>query len=448
MELDMTRGTPWKQILRFSLPILGGMLLQLLYTTVDAIIVGNFIGDTALGAVNSSISYTQVLLAVATGLSAGCAIVLSQLYGAKDRAGIRNCISTMRILVVALGLMITVVGVISADSILNRFLGVPAELMMYASAYIKVYLLGMVFQFAYNALAAELRAVGNSRATLIFLLCASITNIVLDILFVAVFAWGVAGAAAATVFAQAVSAVASYLYIEKNQPLLRLSIREYVFSKDKCGLILKLGIPVALQTITVTAGMMFIQRLVNSFGASTMAAIAVGHKVDSFVLTPNNAFAMGMSTFAGQNAGAGDFKRVRKGLLSGLCIAVSVSAAICLLVYCLAPLIMQLFGCKGDSLAFGTEYLRFMACILILSAILFITRGMLQGVGDAGITSILTLGALAIRIIMAYWMSGWPSVGRNAIYYCMGIDFLISTCAFAVRYFSCRWEKKVVVRRG
>lgn len=445
MEKNMTRGTPWKQILMFSLPILGGMLLQLLYTTVDAVVVGNYIGDTALGAISSSMSYANVLLAVATGLSAGCGIVIAQFYGSGDRTGVRRCISTMRLLVTGLGLVITVVGVLSADFVLRVVLDVPEELMGYAATYIKIYLIGMVFQFAYNAFAAELRAVGNSQATMIFLLIASVTNIVLDLLFAVVFSWGVAGVAAATVLAQAFSAMASYIYICRKQPLLHLSYGEYVFDREKCGLILKLGVPVMLQTITSTVGMMFMQRLVNGFGASTMAAIAAAHKVESFVLTPNSAFAVGVSTFAGQNAGAGDLKRVRKGLVSGLCVAGAISGSVCVLVYLMAEPVMSVFGCYGDSLIFGTEYLRFMASILLAAMVMFILRSMLQGVGDVTITTIITFATLTIRIVMAYWMSTWASVGRQALYYCMGIDFGIGMIAYLVRYFSRRWEKKILV---
>lgn len=447
MEKNMTQGAPWKHILLFSLPILGGMMLQLLYTTVDGIVVGNLVGDAAMGAMNTSVSYANVLLAISTGLSTGCGIVMAQFFGASNRSKVRACSATMRILMLALGLAIMVVGLLTTDLVLHHVLGVPEDVFQYASGYMKIYFLGMVFQFSYNALAAELRSVGDSGATMLFLLISSAANIVFDLLFVVAFRMGVEGAALGTVLAQAISVVISLWYIRKRHPFLCLSRRDHHFSGEMCKVILKLGIPVMLQTVISNLGSLTIQRLINSFGSATMAGVAAGNKIEGYAIMPNIAFASGMATYAGQNAGAGDMKRVWRGYVANLIITGLICGAMSLLIYMFASPLVGLFGCGGEALAFGISYLRFMACVLILMTILFISRGMLQGVGDVTITTVITFATLALRIVLAYWMSTWPSVGRRAIYICMGIDFAIGSGLYILRLASGRWKKKVLVKR-
>lgn len=447
MEKNMTRGTPWKHILLFSLPILGGMMLQLLYTTVDGIVVGNFVGETALGAMNTSVSYANLLLAISTGLSTGCGIVLAQFYGAGNREKVRQCVATMRILMLCLGAAVMILGFATTDVVLRYVLGVPEDVFSYAGDYMKVYFLGMIFQFAYNAFAAELRSVGDSGATMKFLLISSLSNVVFDLLFVVGFRWGVTGAALGTVLAQGISVGVSLWYIHRRHQLLWLPKEELRFSGEMCRMILKLGIPVMIQTVISSLGSLAIQRLINSFGSTTMAAVAAGSKIESYAIMPNIAFASGMATYAGQNAGAGDLKRVWRGYVAGLVTTGIICGVLSLLIFFLASPLVSLFGCSGDALGFGMEYLRFMACVLVLMTVLFVSRGMLQGVGDVSITTVITFVTLAIRIALAYWMATWPSVGRRAIYICMGIDFAIGACFYVIRLASGRWKKKILVKQ-
>lgn len=446
MEKNMTQGTPWKHILWFSLPILGGMILQSLYSTVDGIVVGNFVGEEALGAMNTSISYANVLLAISTGLSTGCGIVIAQFFGGDRRDRLRLCISTMLILMVGLGLAVAVVGIATATLVLKYVLGVPEDVLPYALTYIRIYFLGMVFQFAYNAMAAELRSVGDSKATMLFLLISSAVNILLDLLLVIVCGLGVAGVAVGTVLAQLVSVLVSMVYIKRRHTLLWVSRHEMIFRAELCGTILKVGIPVMLQTMISSLGMLAIQRLINSFGSATMAGVAGASKIENYAIMPIIAFASGMSTYAGQNAGAGDLKRVWKGYVSGLILTGLICGAFSLVIFALAQPLVSLFGCTGDALSFGVEYLRFMACVLVIMTMLFISRGMLQGVGDVTITTVITFATLALRIILAYWMAGLPAVGRKAIYICMGIDFCIGAVFYIIRLASGTWKQKILVK--
>ena len=214
-----------------------------------------------------------------------------------------------------------------------------------------------------------------------------------------------------------------------------------------CKLVLKLGIPVMIQTVISSSGVVAIQRLINSFGSATMAAVAAGSKIESYALMPNIAFSSGMATYAGQNAGAGDMKRVWRGYVSCLLMSGGFCLVMSALIFLFAKPLVGLFGCEAESVAFGIEYLRFMACTLIVMMALFVSRGMLQGVGDVSITTVITFVTLAIRVVLAYWMAGIPAIGRKAIYICMGIDFVIGAGFYVIRLASGRWKKKVVVKQ-
>lgn len=445
MSKNMTQGSPWKHILLFSLPILAGMMLQLFYTTVDSIVVGNFVGENALGAMNTSVTYANWLLAISTGLSTGSGIVIAQFFGGGKEKDMRRCVSSMLILMIGLGVVIMVVGLVTSDVVLRNVLNVPEENFRYASAYMQVYFLGMVFQFAYNAFAAALRSVGDSGATMKFLLVSSVANIFFDLLFVVGFHWGVEGAALGTVLAQFLSVLCSILYIKKKQPLLWIPRKEMKFHGDMGKMILKLGVPVMIQTVISSSGQIAIQRLINGFGPSTMAAVAAGGKIESYALMPNMAFSNGMATYAGQNAGAGDMKRVWKGYKSCLLMSGAFCLTMSILIFIFAGPLVGLFGCGPESVAFGIRYLRFMACVLLLMMMLFVSRGMLQGVGDVTICTVITFVTLAIRIIFAYSTVG--IIGAPVIYICMGLDFAIGAGFYVIRLASGKWKKKIITKQ-
>lgn len=445
MSKNMTQGSPWKHILLFSLPILAGMMLQLFYTTVDSIVVGNFVGENALGAMNTSVTYANWLLAISTGLSTGSGIVIAQFFGGGKEQDMRRCVSSMLLLMTGLGLVIMVVGLVTSDLVLRNVLNVPEENFHYASAYMQVYFLGMVFQFAYNAFAAALRSVGDSGATMKFLLVSSVANIFFDLLFVVAFNWGVEGAALGTVLAQGLSVLCSIVYIKKKQPLLWIPRKEMKFHGDMGKMILKLGVPVMIQTVISSSGQIAIQRLINGFGPSTMAAVAAGGKIESYALMPNIAFSNGMATYAGQNAGAGDMKRVWKGYKACLLMSGAFCLTMSLIIFIFAGPLVGLFGCGPESVAFGIRYLRFMACVLILMMLLFVSRGMLQGVGDVSICTVITFVTLAIRIIFAYSTVG--ILGAPVIYICMGLDFVIGAGFYVIRLASGKWKKKVITKQ-
>lgn len=446
MTNDLTRGTIWKQLLLFTLPILGGSLLQLMYSTVDGIVVGNFVSAVALGSISTSLSTAGVLVAVSTGLSTGLGIVIAQFFGARKHEDMQKGIATGYILLVGTGLVLTVAGWVFSPVFLRAVMRVPDDAMAYAVTYLRIYFLGMCFQFLYNAYAAALRAVGDSRATLLFLVIAAVINIILDLLFVIAFKWDVAGVAAATVIAQGVAAAAGAVYIKKRRPEIHIARSALRFDRPSCALILKMGVPVMLQSIVSSLGAMAINRLINSFGSTVMSGVAAGSRVEQFAVIPAVAFNAGVSTFAGQNMGAGNMARIKKGYVTALCMGAAMNIVLGGVLLIFARPLVALFGCEGAALETGTMQLTFMAKVLVLLMVLFTTRGMLQGVGDVSVTTVITILTLAFRIFIAYYMAGVDSIGYRAIWYSMGIDFSLGTCLYMVRLATGRWKGKAIAK--
>ena len=439
----MTEGVEWKLILLFTLPLMAGNFLQQLYNAVDGIIVGNFVGENALSAVGTCSPVTMLFLAIAMGLSTGCSILIAQMYGARRYDDMRQAVSTSLILVIAVGLILSVVGGVVARWTLVHILSVPEIFLADATAYFSIYCFGLVFQFAYNIVSFILRSLGDSSATLYFLLVSSVTNIVLDLVFVVVFHWDVPGVAIATVIAQALSAVVSIIYMFKKYPLLRFGKGEFRFHKDKGLLALKLGIPTTLQQCVISSGHMAIQRLVNDFGIT--AAFTAGMRVENFVLIPIFSFNVGISTFTGQNVGAGKLDRVRRGFRATQVMGLGTCAAVAVIVYVFAGPLAGLFGVSGDTLAVSVRYLRFMAPWLLSFCIYILINGVLQGSGDVIFTAANTISSLVIRCVAAYMMAYLTPIGAAAAWMSLPVGWVYSLILSGCRYFWGPWRKKAVV---
>ncbi len=444
MQTSLTRGSVWKSILLFTLPVLGGMLLQQLYATVDGIIVGNFVSSAALGAIGTCAPLTNLLLAVATGFSSGFGVIAAQYYGAKHEADFRRAHGTALSLMAIAGLIVTALGLIFGRLFLQRVLTVPDDVLDMAVTYLRIYCAGMLFQFLYNAQAAALRALGDSAATMLFLLISTAVNIALDLLFVVAFRWGVAGAAIATVLAQLVSVAAAFWYARRRHTLLCAPLLRPDGAQAK--LICKLGVPAALQTAALAIGSLFMQRLINSFGSVMLEGYTAGYRVESFVTLPVISFNVGLATFTGQNIGAGQMDRVRTGHWQTLIMAVAASGVIAVLITVLAGPLVRLFGCEGEALMIGQTYLKFIAKWLVVFAVLFVTKGLLHGAGDVTTATIITVCTLILRVGSAYYMASIPSIGRAAVWYALAIDFSTGTVLILLRYFTGGWKKKVVVK--
>ena len=346
---SMTEGQPWRHILKFALPLMAGSLLQQLYNTVDTIIIGKFIGKDALSAVGTTTSFTFFFLAIAIGLSSGGGVVVAQHYGAKDEKQVRANASTGILLLLGIGIVVTVIGILVSRPAYTHLVNVPEELLEHTLVYFRVYLCGLVFQFGYNIVSSILRAIGDSAATLYFLVISSVINIVLDLLFVAGFQWGIWGAALATDIAQASSFIAAYLYMTRKYPMFRFRVREFTWDFQLAATMLAVGFPIALQRAVASMGMTFIQRAVNGFGKEMTASYTVGLRTEQYINLPFLAVQTTLATYTGQNIGAGKSDRIKLGVRQAMLIILMMTVCVSALIWMFTGNIIELFSLSGQA---------------------------------------------------------------------------------------------------
>ena len=443
MERDLTKGTEWKTILLFALPIMGSNLLQMFYNLADSIVVGNFVGHTALGAIGVTSSTTWLLLNIVTGIGTGTSIALSQYFGAKKEKDIITTASTSILFSIAVSLLITALCFLFANFIIVDFLGTPAEMYKDCYDYLVIYGSGIIFQMIYNVVYGILRAHGNSKGSLIFLLVASILNIVLDLLFVIVFKWGVKGAAFATIISQAGSAFASVIYMWKLFPHLRFKLNEWVFDASKLKVILKLAVPIILQSSIIAFGFIILQRLVNSFGPASIEGYVAMNKTEQLLHIPSNAFNSAMSSFTGHNIGAGNKERIRKGYKSTLYMGSIICAALVVFIFIFDETLIGLFNISSDAMIRGVEHLDIVACFMIINTIHNITVGLLQGAGDVKVPAIAGFVNLSIRLLVAYTMAT-TFINFRSIYLSLPPAWIAAFLITVLRYRSGKWESKAI----
>lgn len=439
----MTEGSEWKLILLFTLPLMAGNLLQQLYNTVDGIIVGNLVGETALAAVGTCAPLTMLFTAIALGMSNGAAVVLSQFYGAGRMDEMKKTVASSLILLFSMGVALSVVGCALAGWLLRTILGVQDYLRADAEVYFRIYALGLLAQFIYNIVSAILRSMGDSRATLYFLLVASVCNVLLDLLAVALLGWGVLGVAVATVISQILSAAVSVVYLFQRYPALRFQKGELRFDREKGILVLKMGIPSTLQQCVVSMGHMAIQRVINHFDIT--AGYTAATRIESFILIPIQGFFMGMATFTGQNLGAGKLERISRALARTILMSLVVVAAVIAIIYPFAPELVRVFGVTGDSGDVAVVYLRFVALAFAVFCVYFSINGVLQGSGDVVFTAFNTFSGLAIKVVFVYLVAYLTPVGMAAIWWGNLVSWIYSLVLSALRYRFGPWRSKCVV---
>lgn len=443
MEKVMTEGKEWKLILLFTLPLMAGNLLQQLYNTVDGIIVGNFVGEAALSAVGTCAPLTLLFIAIAMGMSTGASIVVSQFYGAGAMEEMRRGVATAMLMLMGMGVAFTILAFAGAGWLLDGVLGVQDYLLADAVTYFRIYALGLFFQFVYNIAAAVLRSLGNSRATLYVLLLSSICNVILDLVAVLVFHWGVMGVAVATVISQAISAAVSLAYLFRSHSVVRFRKGEFRFHGETAGLILKMGIPSTIQQCVVSFNHMAIQRVVNAFDIT--AGYTAAMRIENFIYIPSQSFFLGMATFTGQNLGAKRLDRVRRGLHGTLIMGTITVVIISSLVLLLAPQLIGLFGVVGASKAVGVTYLHYVALGFIMFCWYFCFNGVLQGSGDVMFTLFNTVSSLVIRTVVTYILAFLTPVGYVAIWWSLLVSWVYNVVLAYLRYRFGPWKRKGVV---
>ena len=445
----MLEGPEWKSILAFAIPILLGQLLQQLYSTVDGVIVGNFVSENALAAVGTSSVVTVGMAAIAFGMSTGCSIAVGQFFGAGLREDMRSTAATALVLLAGLGVFMTLLGVTFADFIAVRILGIEsAQVAAYTASYLRIYSVGFIIQYVYNSINAILRSVGDSKAALYFLIVSTVVNVLLDLLFVAVFRWEVAGAAWATVIAQVVCMAFSYVYMYRKYEVFRFRLKQLRPEREKLRLCVKLGIPTTLQHLVVSCGNIALQRLIDSFGEVTMAAYAAARTYDHYLSVPCLAMFQSMTSFAGQNTGAGRYDRVKRGVLESAGMAVAGVAVLGVIVWLAAAPLASLLGVSGDTLDQAVGYLRFIAVAYPLMAAYLPFSGMFQGCGDPLAAAATALVALTARVGAAYLMAYGFNVGYSSGWKSYAVGWGCALVFVLIHFARGRWMTKSIVKNG
>ena len=436
----MTEGAPWRHILRFALPVLAGSLFQQLYNTADTIIVGKFNGEDALSAVGTTTSFTFLFLALAMGFSAGNGVVVSQFYGAKNEEQVRKGASTGILLLLGMGVASTFFALALSGPAYTYVIDVPREILNQTLVYFRVYAFGLVFQFGYNIFSSILRAVGDSAATLYFLLISSLSNIALDLLFVAVFHWGVMGAALATDIAQAGSFLAAYAYMTRKYPMFRFGRGDFVWDAGLSKKTLTVGLPIALQMAIASLGFTFIQRAVNGFGKAMTASFTVGQRIEMYLNLPCNAFQTTLATYAGQNIGAGRLDNVKRGVRQTLVISLIMTVAISALVWLFADAIIGLFSLGSQAMIYCRSHLKTIALINLVLGMYIPLFGVFQASNHGSACTVVATSALSVRVLVTYLFRYSSFLGYTIIWwngrFGFGMGFLISWSY----YLSGRWQ--------
>lgn len=430
----MVTGVIWQQLLIFFVPLLAGTFFQLLYNTVDAIIVGRFVGKLALSAVGGATStLINLFVGLFVGITSGVTVVVAQYYGARREKELQRAVHTGVALSLILGAVLTVV-VFSLAGVMLRGMDTPAETLQQSEIYLRIYACGMIGNMLYNTGASILRAVGDSRRPFQYLVAGTLTNIVLDIVMVVFLHWGVAGAALATIFSQYVSAVCAFAHLLRTKDLVRVRIREVRLDPIYAEKILRIGIPAALRSLMYSFSNVLIQTAINGFGTDTVAAWTVWGKVDSIYWMIINSLGLSTTTLVGQNYGAGRKDRVRSCARQAMLITVMFTVVLSGGILLGRSFFIRIFTSDPVVIKQGVEIAEFMAPIFITYIAIEILSGTLQGMGDALIPTIITiLGVCVIRIIWIYTMVPAHHVMKTVMA-SYPVSWTISTIAFFFYY--------------
>ena len=465
-KYNMLTDKPGRSLFFFALPMILGNLFQQFYTTVDSIIVGQFVGEDALAAVGASYSLTTVFIMIAIGGGIGASVITSQYLGAGIYRKMKTSVSTALISFLILSLVLSVIGLLGNKAILSG-LNTPENILSDAVLYLEIYFLGLPFLFMYNILSSIFNALGKSRTPLYLLIFSSLLNIGMDLVMVRVFLLGVAGVAIATVIAQGLSAVISFCL------LLRLlgTYREETSTKETdaekrgveetdadtaqrklydfsmLGNMIKVAIPSMVQQSIVSIGMLLVQSVVNGFGSSVLAGYTAGMRIESICIVPMIATGNAVSTFTAQNLGAGQSERVRRGYLAGVRMVAAFAVLTCLILTIFHEPIINAFleeGSDAAAFATGNAYLTFIAFFFVCIGMKAITDGVLRGAGDVVVFTLANLINLGIRVSFAFGFAG--VIGVEAVWFAVPMGWTTNFVISFIRYLSGKWSRKKLIK--
>ena len=441
---DLTTGNEGRLILNFATPMLIGNIFQQTYNIVNAIIVGKFLGKEALAAVGASFPIIYAVIALVIGIGSGASVVVSQYFGAKDYVNVKKASDTINIFLMVSGILVGIIGLLFSRSLLQN-VQLPAELMPQAQLYLSIYLGGMVVFFGYNGIASILRGLGDSKTPLYFLVIATIFNIAFDLLFVVIFKWGVAGAAIATILAQGGAFVTAVFYLNRTHKLLNYSLSKINFSWHIFKQSLRIGLPSGIQQSFVALGIMALNSIVNTFGTNVIAAYSAAGRIDSIAAVPAMNFSAALSSFVGQNIGAGKFDRIKKGLTSTLFMSSAVCIVITALIIVFSTPLMRLFTTDETVIAVGREYLIIISAFYIFFSTMFVFHGVLRGAGASIAPMVISIFSLWLfRIPAAIYLSS--IFGEKGIWWSIPIGWGLGMAGSIWYYRTGRWKKKGIIK--
>lgn len=450
---DMTVGSPTASIIKFAIPLLIGNFAQQLYNTVDAIIVGQNVGDSALAAVGASNPIINLLLALFMGISTGAGIIVSQYFGAKQRENLSKTVGNVIFLTLIVGVVTTALGLLISRPILE-LMGTPNDevngfILEGATTYLMIIMLGFIGTAFYNMVSGILRGMGDSIMPLVFLLVACGINIVLDLYFVQGLKWGVTGVAVATIIAQAISAVLCLIRLFTMTDVIDIGFKYFKLDFKLVYQIVRVGLPSGMMQAIFSCATLVVQSLTNTFGEAIIAVTTVVMRVDGFAMMPNFTFGMAMTTFVGQNIGAGKWDRVNKSLKIGLTIGLSTCGALVTAILLFGRNLIGIFSNTPDVITNGNNMLNILAFGYLSFCVTQILMGIMRGAGDTVTPMIISaITTVAIRVPVAYLLAfltrtpELPTGAPESIYWSLLISWVSGTILSTILYLKGGWKKK------
>lgn len=441
----ITEGVIWKQLLLFFFPILIGTFFQQLYNTVDTIIVGQFVGTEALAAVGTTGTVINLLVGFFVGVASGATVIISQYFGANDRENLSKSVHTSMALAVAGGVVIMVFGIVTARPTMLA-MGVPDDIMDDAVLYMNVYYLGIIGNLIYNIGTGVLRAIGDSRMPLYVLIVCCLANVVLDLLFVVVFHWGVFGVAFATILSQLISAVLLMIRLMGTQEAYRVELRKTRFHKDILKNVVRIGLPAGLQSVMYSFSNILIQASINSFGTTAIAAWAAIGKIDGFIWMVMNAFGIAVTTFAGQNFGARQYDRMKRCTRVGLGMCLGTIIALSALLFIFRYQLLMFFTGDAEVVNIGAQFYLVLAPSYFTFVFIEILSGAIRGAGEALQPMLITcIGVCGLRVVWILLMVPyWHTMQMVAMNY--PVSWVITAVIFVIYYLRGKWLDRCIKR--
>lgn len=434
----MTEGPIWKRMILFAIPLFLGNLFQQLYNTADSLIVGNFLGSDALAAVSSSGSLIFLMVGFFNGISLGAGVVIARYFGAREKEKVQDAIHTTVAFGIVAGILLTAIGLIMTPTFL-RWMGTPADVLKNSVLYFRIYFLGSIAFVLYNIFVGILQSVGDSRHPLIYLIISSVTNVVLDLLFIGVFRFGVGSAAVATILSQFLSAILCLIHLMRCKEDYQIHLKKIRFDFPMLKLIISNGLPSGFQNSIISFANVIVQSNINSFGKMAVAGCGAYSKIEGFGFLPITCFALSLTTFISQNLGARQYERAKKGAKFGVLCSITMAEIVGIIIFFTAPYLVAAFNNDPQMVAFGTAQARTITLFYFLLAFSHCIAGILRGAGKSTIPMFVMLICWCIIRVSYITVAVRIIPDIKVIFWAYPITWTLSSILFIIYYFKADW---------